>query len=194
MQSRRNCGIILGQPRAKCENYDGMEGCPYEKALVYRQSPCGKDKIPRPAVRCRGAVLPCRLSGTGLYHRGGRPGPRYHRTVGRTVRHGGLCRRRRHAERDALRAYAAGAAAPAGLSALRQHQRLCHEPASSHHAARCGRGGRHRHALPPGRGAAQRPLFRLCGLLWGLYPVLLLRHPGGQERPGPFCLHFGGVG
>ena len=48
MQSRRNCGIILGQPRAACENYDGMEGCPYEKALVYRQSPCGKDKIRAP--------------------------------------------------------------------------------------------------------------------------------------------------
>ena len=55
-------------------------------------------------------------------------------------------------------------------------------------------GGGHRPL--PGKGSRHRPLERallcLCRLLRGLHPDLLLRPPGGQEHPGPLCLHPGG--
>ena len=34
----------------------------------------------------------------------------------------------------------------------------------------------------------------LCGVLRCLYPLILLRLPGGEERAGPLCLHSGGAG
>ncbi len=81
-----------------------------------------------------------------------------------------------------------------GLMQLEQRPLLGYLPcgstndfaASLHLPHRHGRGRprrRLRCAVPAGRGTAQRPVLCVCGLLWGLYPVLLLRHPGGQKTP-----------
>ncbi len=54
--------------------------------------------------------------------------------------------------------------------------------------------GRHRHALPLDVGRHNDRYFAYVASFGAFTRLLLLRHPGGQERPGPFRLHSGGAG
>ena len=79
-----------------------------------------------------------------------------------------------------------------GYLPQRQHQRLCRQPAYPRHAAEGGGEHRKRPPLLSGCGPPQRPILCLCGLLRGLYPQLLLRATGHQERSGSLRLYSGG--